>query len=220
MKKTIKEFLKALEDGYVCLHPTDTIPGLTFHPALNKSSQTTYSNLELLESYKQRSGSKPFIALVDQFETATRFWEPLPPKWDDFLKKIWPAPISFIWLASDTVPPRLLGADGTLALRSPKLPESHEWFREVLRLIKLPLPTTSVNLSGESPACTIKDAVKMLSGQKGFFVADALKTAHEEARPTSPSSVVKIQGDGSYHLVREGLVSLDSFASMARQFGL
>ena len=30
--KQVQDFLEAYHRGFVCLHPTDTVPGLTFNP--------------------------------------------------------------------------------------------------------------------------------------------------------------------------------------------
>ena len=69
-KQQAEAFLGAFQQGRTCLHPTDSVPGLTFDP-------TSASAIENFFSVKGR-GEKGFVCLSSSLETALNFWQPLP----------------------------------------------------------------------------------------------------------------------------------------------
>lgn len=191
-----KTFLQAWEDGRVCLHPTDTIPGLTILP---KDSAT----LAILAKVKQRDRLE-FISLVASAERAFAFWQPLPPFWQVTLSKVWPAALSVIYTASDATPDALRSPDGTIALRVPQLTPRHMWFADVLQELYLPLPTTSVNTSGQAAALTWADAQRWCRDQSVVFVPDIIEVPLDSSPLHRPSTIIKIKTDGSFDVVRQG----------------
>ena len=91
------DFLGALDQSFVCLHPTDTVPGLTFDPLSRKAS-------ERLQAIKGRDPAKTFLGLVADVYEAKRFWQELPAPWSRLLEDIWPAPLTVIWKANSRAP--------------------------------------------------------------------------------------------------------------------
>ena len=66
------QFHNALFDSKVCLHPTDSVPGLTFDP----EDETA---LERLAVIKNRVGpAKPFVGLVGSTSQALSCFAALP----------------------------------------------------------------------------------------------------------------------------------------------
>ena len=108
-----KEFIENLRKDMVLIHPTDTIPGVTYLP----SSDRAFTNLC---EVKDRDMSKTCIALVNSFDMASRFFDKLSSKDMNLLKKYWPAPLSVVAKASKEVPETLVRDDGTISLRFPK----------------------------------------------------------------------------------------------------
>lgn len=218
-KNEIKKFIEALDQGFVCLHPSDTIPGLTFNPSL-AMSKSNINGFELIQEFKKRTFQKPFIALVSDFEKAQVFWQPLPNNWDKVISTIWPAPVSFIWQAANDLPSNLLNQDKTIALRSPNLPVQYDWFYEVLRKCHYPLPTTSINISGEAPAYTLKDAITLLSNKKGFYLSSSLKNDTSSFVESSPSTLIKIERENSCKILRQGRVSVDALNQIFKDYNI
>ncbi|MES2746306.1 MAG: Sua5/YciO/YrdC/YwlC family protein, partial [Bdellovibrionota bacterium] len=145
-------FAKAWLGGKVCLHPTDTLPGLSFHPEL-KSAEEDFMAI------KERPDDKRPISLIADRALTNRYWQTLPPLWDKALQKLWPSSLSVIWLASDACPKSLVAIDGTTAFRLPQWTQDKLWMRDLLLKVNLPFPSSSVNRSGETAEVSWAGAV-------------------------------------------------------------
>ena len=191
-----KEFIQKLDEGFVCLHGTDTVPGVSFHP-LKPGAKGELSNI------KGRELAKPCIGLVGSLKKAQKFWQPLPEMWLQKLGQLWPGPLTVVWKASPEAPMTLVGDDGTIGLRVPSLPEdsSTEW---VLQNIEYPLPTTSVNRAGQPTLVELEDCVSFLSQFPKSFSPEISQT--EIKQGMLPSTIIKINETG-FEMLREGSFS-------------
>jgi len=195
-------FLRNLKEGKVCVHPTDTIPGLTCDP-WNESS------IESLEQNKKRSEKKAFVGLISSFEKALRFWQPLPKFWIKLLPYVWPRPVTFIWKAGTNVPTCFVSQNGELALRYPRLQPEAYWFHRVMDQVDYPLPSTSINYQKGTPIVSgeeLSDFCKMHS----IYLPDLLPPpppAH-----SLPSSLIRIIDEKNYEWLRKGAISPDEFS--------
>ena len=185
------EFLNALKSGLVCLHPTDSLPGLTCDPG----------NLEAhkkLCEMKNRPDQKSMISLVHSLEEAQKWWKPLPDLWEKTLGEVWPASLSVIWFASDDCPLSLVSETGQVALRVPGV-SSGTWLRKILANISFPLPTTSVNVGGMPAAETWAEA-ETWCREHGVYVPK-----RPDFQPSgSSSTIIEIFEDLSFTVRRSG----------------
>ena len=194
-------YKKILDDwygGYVCLHPTDTVPGFSFNPN-DKEAITRMKQL------KGRNSSKNFVSLITNLEVAREFWEPLPPKLEDCLKKFWPGPLSVAWRASKKAPSHLVSDDGYIALRSP-LYKINTWMVKVLEQVNAPFPTTSVNISGQPPILSWSEAVSFIQGKDGVSCPFS-DIQLEVSGGAKPSTLIKYDEVGGLTMLREGTLS-------------
>lgn len=193
-----KSFVAALVSGQMALHPTDTLPGLTFHPS-------HAGGLEALRAWKGREVTKTFIGLCADAPSAFSFWDDLPDLWRERLGRVWPAPLSVIWPAAAQAPAALRAQDGTIALRVPRLENGTTWLLEAMKLLALPLPTTSVNRSGMPPAKTWREAVRMVEASPDIFIPQW--TPDVEFASVPPSTLVRLAPNGDWKVEREGAVT-------------
>ena len=191
-------FEEAYRSGKVCLHPTDSLPGLTFDPALE-------GGFSCLKGIKGPRIGKSFVSLAASYEKALSFWQPLPGPWPGLLSKVWPGPLSVIWLASEKVCPTLVAPDGSLCLRVPSLSQKVSFFHDFLLASEQPVPSTSVNKEGMPSATSWKEAVSFLEGTGAYVppIDDAPSLA-------APSTVIKIASDGGYTVIREGAIKREA----------
>jgi L-threonylcarbamoyladenylate synthase len=191
----------AWKDGLVCLHPTDTLPGLSFDPRSDRAWQRFLA-------IKQRAPEKSPIALIADWAMAERCWMPLPPGWDACLQALWPASLSVVWKADGRCPKHLLAADATCSLRMPDWSADTEWMRDLLLEINTPFPSSSVNRSGDPAIADWDQAVGFLQP----FVHN--KSAFVPLVPRAPmvgssSTLIRIEDNGDWTLLRPGTVSRD-----------
>jgi tRNA A37 threonylcarbamoyladenosine synthetase subunit TsaC/SUA5/YrdC len=202
--KSIEEFIRAWTLGKVCLHPTDTLPGLSFNPR----SAAAEANFIAV---KERSPEKSPISLVASWDLVARSWQPLPGYWEEILKSLWPSSLTVIWKASKDCPTALLAGDGTSALRMPDWSEDKLWMRDLLLELDEAFPSSSVNRSGDPAISDWAEAATFLkaSGQDIFVPSlDRLKAGADIKN--KPSTLIRIEEDESWTLLREGAVSADT----------
>lgn len=194
--QSTQSFIDRWKKGDICLHPTDTIPGLSFYPRNSKS-------YEKLLQFKERGADKPFLGLVGSLNRALQLWQQLPKGVLEKLDQIWPGPVSIVWKASAQAPKMLVSKEGYIGLRYPKLNADLMWFQDVLTTIEDPLPTTSVNLKGDAPAGTREQAMIVLKNTSVYTPI----WNDVGVLDTAASTVIKILNDGRVAILREGAVA-------------
>lgn len=148
--------------------------------------------------------SKTCIGLVSSFDMASKFFDSLDPQALSLLKKYWPAPLSVVAQASKKAPRSMVREDGSISLRFPKLLSEHKWLYEVINEIGFPLPTTSINESGEPAVTSWKDAKKFSdANEKVINLLDPY-----EVSSSSPSTIVRIKG-AKFEVLRQGKLVID-----------
>jgi L-threonylcarbamoyladenylate synthase len=196
----VSALLARFRNGAPLLHPTDTIPGLSFYPGMGRAKEAVLK----LKGYDDH---RPFIGLVHNVEMAMRLWEPLPNGWSERLKKIWPAPLTVLYQAGLRAPVSLTSADGRIAFRCPKLSESAAWVYQLIERMNEPLPSTSVNNRGKPSAQSWEEAVHWCQSQnQECIVPDG---AFPNASNAQPSTLIELLPNGSFNVLRAGAFSTD-----------
>ncbi len=199
-----RELLRALEMGKVCLHPAGTMPGLTCAMENPKAMQS-------LLGFKLRPSGKPFIGLISNLDQAFKFWKPVSKYWQLALESIWPSHLTVIHRAHPASFP--LGEDESLALRMPNFSPEDQWMIQVLQSLQVPLPSTSVNISGEAPATSWDEAL-LFAHKYGVFVPNVIQNPVFSG---TPSTVIQICDDRSYRLLRSGAFDLENLKAFGME---
>lgn len=175
--------------GGTFVYPTDTIYGLGGDPFQVGAKKR-------IEAAKNREDDKKFVCLIDSLELLERYAAGLSVKQLAFLNKVWPAPLTAVVSLKEEY--RADFNSSTVAFRIP----NESFCRELLKKIKTPLISTSVNKSGSVP---INDPYKIFQDFKneidGLFF-------YEKSGQTNSSTIVKLLGD-NIELIREGAVSFE-----------
>ena len=182
----------AIEAGRLCLLPTDTILGLSWHP-LRPEARCA------LAALKSRDSQKPCVHLVAGPEQALAYWQPLPAYWAEWLIPCWQAGATLIWRHQSHVEAPFSSPAGTLALR---VPFGQPHLLPLLEALQAPLATTSLNQSGAPPLTTWQSALNFVQGTSVFVPEARLFSLPDPAAP--PSTLLQIHADGSASLLREG----------------
>jgi L-threonylcarbamoyladenylate synthase len=170
MDAAIAEAKKNYLEGNVFIYPTDTIYGFGANP-FNEEA------VEKINVIKRRDLGKKYIMLIDSIENLLKYIEVQSEKHIDFLLSIWPNPVSVV-LKLNSETSKLLGME-TGAFRIP----NHRFCLKLISELKMPLISTSVNRSNESPMLEhsmIQDEFSeevgaiFYSEKKSFFEASTL----------------------------------------------
>ena len=197
----VEEFITSYKNGKVCLHPTDTLPGLTLDPFQLESVSQLYM-------MKNRPVNMPCISLVSSSEMANKWWRPLPAWLCEYLiGSGWPEGLSIAWQANKLAPSFLVSKTGTICLRKISANERLGWVVDVINQLDQPLLSTSVNKSGVPPLSSWDGAREFVLRQGGWVPdVDVI-----DLKKPSPSTVVAVNSNqNGFDLLREGAVDFKS----------
>lgn len=187
MASESQSFIEAYRQQLLCVHPTDTLWGLTCDMERAKAR---------LFEYKGLSKRKGFVHLVAKTDDALKLWQPLPGDWSSLLDCLWPAPLTVVWRGRSPHTEN----DGTLALRVPALSPTHLWFRDCLDELG-PLISTSVNVSGQQPL-SCRAIQQSLANDRRFYLPPAIYKNSEHSGLAS--TVIAITDAGKFNILRSG----------------
>lgn len=170
--------IRVLARGGVAIAPGDTIYGL-----IGVSPDTEGR----IRKIKGRGEDKPFLQLIADPAWISRFSDFHLP---DRIARHWPGPLTIV------IPDR---AGGTVAVR---LPDS-DFLLTVLRGVKRPLYSTSVNRAGSAPLSTVAQ-------MRDEFEADVdLVVDAGDQSPGAPSTLLDVTTK-PFRILRQGALSLSS----------
>ena len=173
--------------GKVVVLPTDTVYGFS---GIVDGRHYSYHTDAKIRDLKGRDEKKPFIQLIAKTEDLKKYTRDVVP---DELLALWPGPLTIIvhtfldFDDRDTLT--------TTAFRCP----GDEWLRNVIAGCGAPIYSTSVNKSGQ-PVLDNIDQIKREFKNVELIVDDGDK------KGGTPSTIVKIEEDGSVTVVRQGSV--------------
>jgi len=174
----------------VVAFPTDTLYGL-------HCSLFDVGAVEMIARLKRRDRSLAVISLIPEADQAFGLAGEVNEVAGRLMAKYWPGPLSLIFRAAPIVPPRVRGAGGTVALRFPRDPLC----LRVLEPIGGPVVSSSANISGQRPAETAEEVVRIFGNQLDL-VLDA-GPRHGE----TPSTLVDVSGPRP-RLLRRGAIDV------------
>lgn len=180
----IKDIIQTLKKGGIGVLPTDTIYGIV-GSALN--SQT----IERIYKLRKRDTDKPMIILISSINELELFKTRLSSTNFNFLKKIWPNPISVILPCSESEFSYLHRNKKTLAFRVP----NNKFLLEILKATG-PLVAPSANFEGEKASINTEEAREYFKdGVDFYFDGGDLES--------EPSTLIELI-DGKVNILRQG----------------
>jgi L-threonylcarbamoyladenylate synthase len=153
LKISLKEFdsykkaAEIIKNGGVAIVPTETVYGFAVD-AFNINAQ------KKIYKIKGRNLKKPLILMTPDIESAKVFVD-IPQKAYEIAKRFWPGQLTLIFPTTDTGK-MLSGGRRDLGVR---IPDS-EFMLKLLREIKKPIFTTSVNISNKKSAKRAEDVLE------------------------------------------------------------
>ena len=181
---------EAILRGGVVAFPTDTLYGL-------QCSLFDVDAVQMIARLKRRDPSLAVISLIPEAEQAYGLAAEVNDIAERLIAGHWPGPLSLIFRAAPIVPPRVRGAGGTVALRYPRDPVC----LRILERIGGPVVSSSANLSGQRPAETADEVVRVFGNQLDLVVDAGPR--HGE----TPSTLVDVSGTRP-RLLRRGAVDV------------
>lgn len=186
MQTEIDNALKALKKGGTILYPTDTVWGIGCDATNSKAISKVYK-------LKSRSESKSLIILVDHISRIQDYVEILPRQVEDLINN-YHKPLTIVFPKAKKLAKNLIPSDGSIAIRVVK----HKFCQELIKQFGKPIVSTSANVSGTPTPIIFREIPDVIKAKVNYVV----DVDQDNIRPSSPSTVIKIDEDGNYEILR------------------
>ncbi len=184
------EAAEAVLRGGVIAFPSDTVYGLG-------CSLFDVSAVEMVARLKRRDPSLAVISLIPEPRQVYGLAQEVREDAEVLMARFWPGPLSLIFRSAPIVPPRVRGAGGTVALRCPK----DTLCQRLLDRIGGPVVSSSANLSGQRPAQTAEEVVRIFGNQLDLVIDGGPRHGGV------PSTLVDVSGPRP-RLLRRGAIDV------------
>ena len=186
MKEIVEEAVRILKAGGVILYPTDTVWGLG-------CDATNPDAVAKVFAIKKRSEAKSLVVLAADLDMVARYIKQIPSIAID-LVEVNDAPMTIVYPGAVGLAPAVVAEDGSVGIRIPR----HEFCHELLRRLRLPLVSTSANVSGEPSPAGFRDIPQEIKD-----AADWCAPRRFEADATGkPSQIIKLGLRGEVEIIR------------------
>ncbi len=182
---------EAVLRGGVIAFPTDTIYGLG-------CSLFDVSAVEMVARLKRRDLSLAVISLIPTPSQVYGLAAEVSPPAERLIHRFWPGPLSLIFKAASVVPAPVRGAGGTVALRCPK----DRLCERLLDRIGGPVVSSSANLTGQPPAQTAEEVMRIFGNQVDLILDGG-------PRHGKPSTLVDVSTPRP-RLLRRGAIDVEA----------
>lgn len=192
-KTTIDRLVDDLGRGTPAITSTDTVLGLL--------ACVRKEGLELLNTIKGRDISQSNLILVSSIKKAEKFIKIPSNSFAEKLSLQWPAPLTIIGLAQESVPSYACSFDRTVAVRVP----DHEGLQNLLVHFD-GLFSTSANMHGCPIPTSIEEIDQKIAARMPYVVVDRAKLVY----PAISSTIVDCTRS-DLRIVRQGVFDIASF---------
>lgn len=153
--KALAEAKLVLRYGGVLIYPTDTLYGLG-------CDATSKAAVEKVYSLKARDRGKPLSILVSDYAMLLEYCE-VSSAQERILHSLLPGPYTFILKLRKPIP---ASPDMTIGVRVPE----HIFMRQASKELKMPIVSTSANVSGEKDAAELAWVDKAVASASDLLI--------------------------------------------------
>ena len=196
MNESFQKAAEVLNRGGVAVIPTDTVYGLAARPDCAAAVDRLYT-------IKGRELRKPIALLASDIDAIERFGYPLTGRARELAEKHWPGALTLVVQRRLCVsaPQREQSSSSPSISEGFRIPD-HAATRELIAACGGVLRVTSANLSGRRPATDAPQALADVGLSADYVVDDGVSPGGV------PSTVVRVNDDGSIEVLREGAITL------------
>lgn len=195
-KEDLQEALRVLREGGVIVYPTDTVWGIG-------CDATNAEAVKKIYALKQREDSKSMLVLLDSPAKLNYYIADIPDSaWallevaetdgneeNDEVK-----PLTIIYPNARNLAPNLVAEDGSIGIRITGEPFS----KALCEQLRHPIVSTSANISGHPTAHFYHEIEEAILNGADYVC----QFRRNDDCPHEPSSIIKINNDGSFKIIR------------------
>jgi L-threonylcarbamoyladenylate synthase len=177
--ENIEKAAQALLSGRIVAFPTETVYGI----GVNANDAAARRSLYKI---KKRSESKKLAIMIGSPDDITKYVKDIPPIARILIKSFWPGPLTIVFMLPD---------NKSIGFRN----SSNRVVRDLIKLSKVEIASTSANISGEIPATDAQQVMDNFCDKIDIVLDDG------PTKFKTPSTVVKIMGD-TFEIIRHGVI--------------
>lgn len=187
--KDIKAIAQLINQGGLCVMPTETVYGLAGN-GLNKRS------IEKIYEAKGRPSDNPLILHISDVSMLKELVKMIPEGAEKLMDAFWPGALTLVFKKSSKVPKEATGGLETVAIRMPE----HPVMQAVISEAKVPLAAPSANISGKPSSTRFHHVFEDLNGKVDAMIDGGESTLGIESTVLDISSF-------PWTILRPGLVT-------------
>lgn len=174
-----------LKSGKTMAYPTDTVYGLG-------CDARNIAAIKKINRIKGRTEPRPLLILIHDLKMLKKYcfvnFEQI-----EYLKTIWPGPVTVILKHRRNLPPELTGGSDSMAVRLPE----NDFLIKIIRRAGFPIVSTSLNKKGGK---TLADAENL---EKYFKIKPDLAINAGKCGKIKPSRLVDIRDMENIKIIRK-----------------
>lgn len=178
--KHIETAARALREGQLVAFPTETVYGLG-------ANRDDVKAVERIYQIKRRIEEKKLTLMIADLDDVKKYVDHFSNTAQRLMESFWPGALAIIF-------PLMDGSD--ISIRFP----DNAAARDLIRAAKVPVVTTSANISGYPPSTDAQQVLMDFQG-KIPIILDGGST-----RFRSPSTVLRLKDD-TFEILRQGIIS-------------
>ena len=192
-KEDLQEALRVLRAGGIIVYPTDTVWGIGCDATNEEAVRKIYR-------LKQREDSKSMLVLMDSAAKLPYYIGDIPEAAEMLLdccngENGDSKPMTIIYPHARNMAANLIAEDGSIGIRI-----TNEAFSKALcAQLRHPLVSTSANISGHPTARFFHEIEQEVLDGADYVC----RFRRDDDTPHEPSSIIKINDDGSFIIIRE-----------------
>ena len=200
-KEDLQSALRVLREGGIIVYPTDTVWGIG-------CDATNAEAVKKIYALKQREDSKSMLVLLDSAAKLDYYVD--VPETAEMLLGVQNTeyrvqtdleddadaakPMTIIYPKARHLAENLIAEDGSIGIRI-----TNEVFSKTLcAQLKRPIVSTSANISGHPTAHFYKEIAREILEGADYVC----RFRREDETPAEPSSIIKVNTDGSFKIIR------------------
>ena len=196
-KEDLQEALRVLRKGGIIVYPTDTVWGIG-------CDATNAEAVAKIYALKQREDSKSMLVLLDSPAKLNYYLADIPESaWTLLEVSDYPEepevsdrkPLTIIYPNARNMAGNLIAGDGSIGIRITNEPFS----KALCEQLRHPIVSTSANISGHPTAHFFHEIEQEILDGADYVC----RFRRGDDSPHEPSSIIKINNDGTFVIIRE-----------------
>ena len=198
-REDLQEALRVLRNGGIIVYPTDTVWGIG-------CDATNAEAVKRIYALKQREDSKSMLVLLDSPAKLNYYLADIPDAAWALLDAVQDTeipdsrdtdeikPLTIIYPGARNLAPNLIAEDGSIGIRITSEPFS----KALCEQLRHPIVSTSANISGQLTPRFFREIQGVILDHTDYCCL----FRREDETPHEPSSIIKINADGTFRIIR------------------